>query len=101
MKEIKFALCLMDMDDNILSRREIKGTWTIGDERYLDEKFDVVAHNEVVNVISDILRRQITKKVIRYLMSEAVSGISYTLRKEITEKAIEKAMEGEIDGSNI
>jgi hypothetical protein len=74
MKELKFALCLMDVYDNILSRREMKGTWTIGDEKYLDEKFDIVAHNEVASVISDTLSQEITEKVIKDLMKEAMKG---------------------------
>ena len=74
MKELKFALCLMDVYDNILSRREMKGTWTIGDEKYLDEKFDIVAHNEVASVISDILSQEITERVIKDLMKKAMKG---------------------------
>ena len=74
MKELKFALCLMDVYENILSRREMKGTWTIGDEEYLDEKFDILAHNEVANIISDILSQEITEKVIKDLMKEAMKG---------------------------
>ena len=49
MKKLKFALCLMDVYENILSRRE-------------------------VSVISDVLSQEITEKVIKDLMKEAMKG---------------------------
>lgn len=68
MKRFKFALCILDEDDNVLKMNGINTTWSAVDEGFVGKNFDLRVENEIVNTISTELKKNITPEVIKELM---------------------------------
>jgi len=67
-KRFKFALCILDEDDNIVKMHGINTKWTAVSEGFLGEKFNVDIHDEIANIISNELKKDLTPEVIKELL---------------------------------
>ena len=68
-KNVKFALCLLDEDENIVNKRDITTRWTEDIEEDLREKFNVDVNKEIACVVATEIRKNTTEEFIYKLLN--------------------------------
>lgn len=67
MKKIKIGLCFLDEEGNIVANRLLNSNWSVNIEQDLKE-FKI--RDEIAEIITETLKLELTKKVIREMLDE-------------------------------
>ncbi len=70
MKTLKVGVCLLDEDENIISKRTIGTNWEVNVERDLKSHHKVHILDEISTILSENLKLQLTPDVIKEMLNE-------------------------------
>lgn len=70
MKTLKLAVCLMDEDDKIVSKKVIGTNWQVNTEHALSEKYNIHVYDEISTVLTETLKSQLTVDDIKEMLRE-------------------------------
>jgi hypothetical protein len=70
MKTLKLGICLLDENDEIVSKRIIGTNWEVDLEQDLREKFNIHVHDEIANIMFENLKLQLSPEVIKEMLRE-------------------------------
>jgi len=68
MNDIKFALCILDDDDNIINKRILTLNFKKNIKENLKQFYNINVEDEIPNIVSYIIKESINEHLIKELM---------------------------------
>jgi hypothetical protein len=76
MRKIKVGMYLADEDDNVVSKRELSGQWSVDLEYELKTHFEVDVKDEIASILMKNFIAHLTPNTIKEMLAEAKEKMS-------------------------
>jgi hypothetical protein len=70
MKILKLAICFLNDDDSIASKRVLESKWSVSEEKFAKEKLNILIEDEIAEVIFDNIKYHLTPDIIKEMIQE-------------------------------